>query len=94
MVLAPGNDASPEDLATALEKLRAVHASLRKEELLQWTLADIPDFAEEPYCAMAAFLAGPDYMVPVPKDMWDYGMSEIRRAVQLQAVGRVTAEYF
>lgn len=93
-VLSPGQDPNPEDLETAIEKLTAVHASLKKEDVLFWTANNIPDFAEEPYVAMAAFLAGPDYTKPVPIDLWQYGMSEIRKAVQLKSVERVRAEYF
>lgn len=57
-------------------------------------MQDIPDFAEEPYVAMAAFLAGPEFTKPVPVDLWRYGMSEMFKATQLQSVTRVATEYF
>jgi hypothetical protein len=93
-ILPPGQDADAEDLETAIEKLRTVHASLKKEGLTQWTINDIPDYAEEPYVLMAAFLAGPEYERPVDVGMWQFGISEIRSAIQLPATGTVCADYF
>ncbi len=93
-VLAPGEPGDAHDLEVAVEKLKAVHASLKKEELLQWTLQDIPDWAEEPYITMAAFLLGPEFTKPVDIGMWQYGMSEIRSGVQIGNGGTVCAEYF
>ncbi len=93
-MLAPGEAAPAHDLDAAIEKLRAVHASLKKEELLQWTLLDIPDWAEEPYVTMAAFLLGPEFTKPVEIGMWQYGMAEIRSGVQIGNTGPVCAEYF
>lgn len=93
-VLPPGEDGDAADLETVTQKLQAVHASLKKDDLLRWTANDIPDFAEEPYVAMAAYLAGPEFTKAVTVDQWAYGHTEIEKAVQLKSSGTVSAEYF
>ncbi len=94
MVINPSDPGAAEDIATAEQKLQAVHASLMKDDLVRWTLTDIPVYAEEPYVAMAAFLAGPEYEKPVSIYQWAYGHSEIEKAVQRRYTGASYAEYF
>lgn len=93
-VLAAGEVASAEDAQLVEEKLRAVHASLKTHGLLRWTLQDIPDYAEEPYVMMCAFLVAPDFSQVAEPAYWSIGLSEIQAAVSLKAAGVVRAEYF
>lgn len=82
------------DLGKAEEKLRAVHADLRVNKLVRWTLQDIPDYAEEPYVMMAAFLASPEFSrIPQPA-LWQAGLAMIQEAVSLGNAGTVHTEYF
>jgi hypothetical protein len=93
-VLAAGETADADDIELVNEKLDAVHASLRTRGLLRWTLNDVPDYAQESYVLMAAFLAAPEFQRPPDATMWSAGMREIEAAVALTDVGVTRAEYF
>lgn len=93
-VLAAGETPSAEDQELVVTKLMAVHAYLRKEDLLRWTVQDIPDYAEEPYVMMAAFLAAEDFGRVVSAANWQGGLSLIQSAVALPNTGPVRTEYF
>lgn len=93
-VLAAGETPEAEDQELVVNKLRAVHAYLREEGLLRWTMQDIPDYAEEPYVMMAAFLAQEDFGRTVLPANWSGGLSLIQSAVSLPSTGPVRAEYF
>lgn len=82
------------DLAKAEEKVRAAHALLKAEGLLRWTLADIPDYAEEPYVLLGAFLAADDFATLKEPDWLVIGMRQIQRGVHVAIVDDSTAENF
>ncbi len=82
------------DLDKALEKIRAVHSSIRIRGLLRWTLSDIPDYAEEPYVMMAAHLAAPEFEAPPNPSAYAQGFSDICAAANLPAFTPTQAEYF
>lgn len=81
--------------AMAEEKVRAAHASLDARGLTRWTLADIPDYAEEPLVMMAAELLAPEVgQSPLP-GLYLAGEREIRRVVAMPSSGTpVQATYF
>ncbi|OUM01668.1 hypothetical protein [Variovorax sp. JS1663] len=93
-VLAANEAADPADLAVVVQKLKAAHYAFRVQELAAWTLNDIPDFAEEPYVLMAAFLAAATFSV-APNAMWPMqATTELQRAANLPAADTTPAEYF
>lgn len=93
-VLGVDETASPEDLELATQKVRSVHAFLKAEGLLRWTLSDIPDYAVEPYLLMAAYLGAPDFQVERDPAGWTTGLRMVQSAVNLPNAGRTRAEYF
>jgi hypothetical protein len=93
-VLAANQAADPADLAKVVEKLRAAHYAFRVQELAAWTLADIPDFAEEPYVGMAAFLAASDFAAQADPSWAMLATTELQRAANLPAASVTPAEYF
>jgi len=86
--------ASAPDLELALEKLRAAHVALKVKKLLRWTITTIPDYAEEPYVMMTAFLLLPEFEQKSRPELWLMGLSQIQEAVNLPSVGVTQAEYF
>lgn len=91
-----GADETPsaEDMTTALEGVRDAHSYLKVEDLVQWTLNDIPDYAEKPYIMIAAWQSAPEFTV-LRDDNWiAQGTIQLRRALNLRASGRTQAEYF
>jgi hypothetical protein len=64
-------------------KVRAAYGSLAARGLSRWTLASIPEEAEEPIVMMAAALLAPDIGEPVPPGMYQAGETEIRRITAL-----------
>jgi hypothetical protein len=94
-VLGTGQTAEPEDQLIAEEKVSAVHASLKKDERVRWTLQDIPEAACEPYVFMASFLAAPEFGAGLTQDVWNWGEQEITRLISVPRSGETTrAEYF
>lgn len=93
-VIGAADTPEADDAALALQKLRAAHASLKKDRLVQWTEQDIPDYAEEPYVQIAAFLAGPEFEKPVDPSWYLWGRAEIESGVQRYQTSTVRAEYF
>ena len=71
-----------------------VHQSLLVDDLLRWTLSDIPAYAEEPYVYMAAYLMKPEFEQQADPSQWLFGMSQIQKAVNLRATGVTQAVYF
>ena len=90
----PSDTPEADDTALALLKLRAAHSSLKKDRLVQWTEQDIPDYAEEPYVQIAAFLAGAEFEKPVDPSWYLWGRAEIESALQRYQTDTVRAEYF
>jgi hypothetical protein len=81
--------------AMAEQKVRAAHASLDARGMTRWTLADIPDYAEEPLVMMAAELLAPEVGQPAINGMYLAGEREIRRVVAMPSSGTpVVAVYF
>lgn len=94
-VLGVGQAAAPEDLSVAQQKVRAVHASIRKDDRVRWTINDLPEAAEEPYVMMAAFLAAPEFETAQDQNWWLWGEREITALVKTPSSGRTTrTEYF
>lgn len=90
-----GQAPDAEDLMTAEERLRAVHASIRKDDRVRWTLNSLPLAAEEPYVLMAAFLSGPEFDAPVEAVWWTFGEREINALIKTKSSGEPTrVEYF
>lgn len=94
-VLGTGQTADAEDQLIAEQKVSAVHASLKKDERVRWTIQEIPEAAEEAYVFMAAFLAAPSFGQGLTQDVWNWGQQEITRLISTPASGENTpTEYF
>lgn len=94
-VLGEGQTANPEDLLIAQQKVTAAHASLRKDERVRWTIATLPEAAEEPYVLMASYLAAPSFGQPQDQSWWLFGEREINALVATpQSGASVRVEYF
>jgi len=93
-VLGAEETASSADFELAVNKLRAVHAWLKAEQLLQWVMNDIPDFAEEPYVLMAAYLSTDEYGKEQSPIWWQTGLRSIESGVNVRNVSPTQAEYF
>lgn len=93
-MLAANEAPSAADREKALEKLKAAHYGFQTQRLVQWTLNDIPGYAEEPYVQMAAFLAADDFEAP-GNPMWlSYATTEMQRAMNLPATEGTPAVYY
>ncbi|MEX3972253.1 hypothetical protein [Paraburkholderia caribensis] len=94
-VLGVGQPAAPEDISVAKQKVTAVHASIRKDDRVRWTINDMPEAAEEPYVFMASFLAAPEFEVAANQSWWLWGEREITAIVKTPKSGEpVRTEYF
>lgn len=93
-VLGAEETPSSPDFVLAVDKLRAVHAWLKGERLLQWVMTDIPDFAEEPYVMMAAFMTTDEFGKEPRQDWWQAGLRSINAAINVRNIGSTPAEYF
>lgn len=82
------------DFVLMLDKLRAVHALLKGERLLQWTMGDIPDFAEEPYVLIAAYLSTDEFNKQPRPDWLQAGIRSIESGINVRNSGTTQAEYF
>lgn len=83
------------DIELAEEKLRMVHGYLKTQDIVRWTLQDIPDYAEEPYVMMAAFYASPEFEMQADPTFWTFGLRQLQSAVVLPADHTATpAAYF
>ena len=68
----------PAGQRLAEQKVRAVHASLDARGRVQWSLYDMPEYAEQPYVMMAASLlaqpvgvkADPNWWLAAERDLW------------------------
>jgi len=69
--------------AIAEQKIRAVQASLSARGISRWTLASIPDYAQEPIVMMAAAWLAPDIGEAAPPTLYIEGEREIRRVTSL-----------
>lgn len=94
-VLGTGQSASVEDLQIAEQKIRAVHATLKSDQRVRWTIQSIPVEAEEPYVFMASFLAAPAFGQGLGEAVWNWGQREINRVVNTSDETETTrTEYF
>lgn len=93
-VLGAEETASSADFVLATDKLRAVHAWLKGQGLLQWVMNDIPDYAEEPYVMMAAFMTTDEFGKEPRQDWWAAGLRSIEAAINVRNIGSTSAEYF
>lgn len=95
-VLGVGQPASAEDLEIAKQKLRAVHASLKKDERVRWTIQDMPEAAEEPYVVLAATLAAASFGATADPGWGPWAEREITALISTPRTHHepVRAEYF
>lgn len=93
-VLGQDETASAADLAKAVEKVTAAHALLKAKRVLRWTQADIPDYAEEAYVLIAAFLGAADFQVERDPMGLQMGLNMIYEGINSPAVGITPVEYF
>lgn len=94
-VLGEGQTAPAEHLLIVEQKLVAVHASLRKDERVRWSIQELPVAAEEPYVFMASFLAAPEFGQGLGETVWDWGAREITALIATPKSGETTpTEYF
>ncbi|WP_155632860.1 hypothetical protein [Burkholderia stagnalis] len=94
-VLGTGQTADAEDLLLAKQKLRAVHASVRKDERVRWTIQTLPEAAEEPYVLMASFLAAPEFGKAADPMWLTWGEREITALAKAPRSNEPTrTEYF
>lgn len=93
-MIAAQEPGSAADLAKALEKIKAAHYSFGTQQIAQWTLNDIPPYAEEPYVCMAAFLCASEFERPADPSWPAYALLELQRAANLPALNVTPAEYF
>lgn len=93
-VLGVGQSANADDIAVAKQSLTEVHASLRKDERVRWSLQELPEAAEVAYVYMAAFLCADDFGTSFPNG-WAYGQGEITSLINTPKSGETTrTEYF
>lgn len=93
-VVAANEAPDAADLAKAVEKIKAAHYAFGVQELVQWTLNDIPPYADEPYAMMGAFLAADDFEAEVNQAWPVMATTELQRAVNLPYCGVTPAVYF
>jgi hypothetical protein len=62
--------------------------------LLRWTLADIPDYAEEAYVLIGGYLAADDFSAPKDPEWMVMGTKIIQSGVHLPVSDETTAENF
>ena len=85
----------PAGQALAEQKVRAVHYDLDVRGKVRWSLFDIPDFAEEPYVYMAAYLLSPECGMKADPNWWIEPEKQVDRAVAVPASREpVRATYF
>jgi hypothetical protein len=85
---------SGDDLAKGLEKLQAVHYTLRSQGLVRWTLNDIPEEVQEAYVLMGAALAAQDYGAPADPSWGIAGLRMVQTHVHVPIGGVSSAESF
>jgi hypothetical protein len=93
-VLDPQEAATPDDLAKAVEKLKAAHFALRAQGLTRWTLQDIPPEVQEAYVLLGAALAAADYGAPADPGWWPAGLRLVQTAVHVPIGGPTSVESF
>ena len=64
--LAAGNP----DFDVAVQKIRAAHGVFKAENLVRWTLEDIPEDVQEAYVMMGAALGAEDFSAAAPNPAW------------------------
>src|ERR1044071_7513621 len=93
-VVAAQEAPSSADEQKAIEKLEAAMGDLDDEGLLRFTRHDIPRYAEEPLCMLAAALAASDFERPVDPSWGAAGMVMIARALRKNTNGTAPVAYF
>lgn len=93
-VLDPVETANANDEAKALEKLKAAHYSLKVEGVVRWTLADVPDYAEEALVLCGAYLAADDFSQVANPDWFAQGLRICQRGAYVPLVDEYPAESY
>lgn len=93
-VLGASETASPEDLALALQRVTDAHNVLDTQNLLRWTLNDIPMQVEMAYEQMVSYLAAGDFVQAKDSAWMAQGIGQVQAFVQLRPAGPIYAEDF
>lgn len=93
-VLAANEAPASADLLKAVEKIKAAHYAFGVQQLVRWTLNDIPPAAEEPYVMMGAYLAANDFESQADPVWPVMSTTELQRMANLPALAVTPAEYF
>lgn len=93
-ILDPLETESSEDGALALEKLKAAHYTLKAQGLVRWTLADIPDFAEEAYVLIGAYLAADVFSQVKDPEWMVMGVRIVQSGIHVPIVDECYAQDF
>lgn len=94
-VLGAEETASDVDKDKALEGLKSAHYALSGEDLLRWTMSDIPNEMTDPYVSLAAFNIKNDFNAQVGAEIPALAMKQVRNYVMaIKADAPAPAEYF
>lgn len=93
-VLAANENAAPEDLEKAIEKVKAAQYLLEAEGLVRWTLNDVANYAEEPLVMIAAYLGASDFDQKADPAWMSQAVTMVQRATHLGSTSTVRTEYF
>ena len=93
-VIEASEEPAAADLQKAVEKIRAAQYALEAEGLVRWTLADVPNYAQEPLVMMAAFLGADDFKQERDPSWMAQGLTMVQRGVNNSRVSTVHTEYF
>lgn len=85
----------PAGQALAEQKIRVVHMDLDARGKTLFSLFDLPDYAEEIYVQMAAYLLAPECAVKCDPNWYRDGEAKLNRVIALQSNNRpVKSVYF
>lgn len=84
----------PAGQALAEQKIRAVHADLDARGKVLWSLFDAPDYAEEPYVQMAAYLLAPEAGVKCDPTWYQKGELFLNRLINQRSNNRPTTTVY
>lgn len=94
-VLGAEETSSDVDKDKALEGLKAAHYALSGEDLLRWTMSDIPDEMIDAYVSIAAFNVKNDFNAPVGAEIVGIAMKQVRNYVMaVKADAPAPVEFF
>lgn len=87
--------ANAADLQKAVEKVIEAHYLFDSEGYLQWTLEDIPAFADGAYVLVGAYLGADDFSQAANPDWLKMGMRMVQGGIHIALDNdELDAEYF